>query len=159
MVFIASLQVPYLLNIALAVSDYLDSFPAAPKATFALIRKLDHAFSSLLMGEDSITGEILPGFKSGKSAGLSRTDMVRIKSLVESTRVLIVEVMSKEIEDEPEEDETGAETDNMSMDLDENGDDDDDESHHMDIAKVYEDTMMQLGVLLAGQTAYDAGSG
>merc|ERR1711964_764553 len=53
----------------------ISAFPASPKATFALIRKLDHAFSSLLKGEDSITGEILPGFAGGKRAGLTKTDI------------------------------------------------------------------------------------
>jgi len=121
------------LNIALAVSNYLPAFPPAPKATFGFLRKLDHAFSSLLRGEDSWTGEILPGFDGPQGKGMSRTDMVRCKSLVESTRVVIVEVMSKEaeVEDEtPTVDNSGAETDDMDADMEHDWDPDED-SHNM----------------------------
>jgi hypothetical protein len=141
------LQIPYLLNVALTITSYLPAFPAAPKATFALIRKLDHAFASLLRGEDTETGEILPGFESGKKAGMSKTDMVRCKSIVEATRVLIVEVMSKEIEEEPDVEENGTETDAMSLDL-ESSWDPDEEKHNMDVARVYDSTIIQLGGLL-----------
>lgn len=155
---VASLQVPYLLNVALSVTSYLPAFPAAPKATFALIRKLDHAFSSLLRGEDTVTGEILPGFKGGKKAGMSRTDMVRCKSLVESTRVMVVEVMGKETEDEHEGDESGAETDATDVDM-ESAWDPAEDKHNMDVARVYEGTILALGEHLESQTNYDVGSG
>jgi len=154
-----SLQIPYLLNIALSVTSYLPAFPAAPKASFALIRKLDHAFASLLIGEDNVTGETLPGFENGRRAGMSRTDMVRCKSLVEATRVIVVEVMSKEIEVEEEEegvDESVAETD-VDMDA-ESAWDPDEEKHNMDVARVYEGTIVQLGRLLEAETSYDTGS-
>jgi len=68
-----SLQIPSLLDIAGAVTSYIPAFPPAPGAIFALLRKLDHAFVSLLRGEDSITGEVLPGFCDG-GRGFSRTD-------------------------------------------------------------------------------------
>src|ERR1700712_5983959 len=48
---IASLQIPYLLNVALVVTTYITAFPFSPKGTFAVLGKLDHAFSSLLKGE------------------------------------------------------------------------------------------------------------
>jgi hypothetical protein len=72
---IASLQIPYLLNIAGSVNTYLPAFPPSPKATFGLLRKMDHAFSSLLKGEDNDTGEILPGFEGGMRGGMSKTDV------------------------------------------------------------------------------------
>jgi len=148
------LQVPYLLSIALTVTIYLPAFPPAPGATFGLLRKLDHAFSSLLKGEDIVTGERLPGFEFGKKAGFSKTDMVRCKSLVEATRVLVVEVMNKEPEPETEmEDETGHETD-VSMGMESSIWDDD--GHNMDVARVYEATIVQLGELLNGPD-YDPG--
>lgn len=154
----ASLQIPYLLNIALAVTTYLPSFPPAPVSTFKLLRKLDHAFASLLKGEDSETGEILPGFEAGKRGGMTRTDMVRCKSLVEATRVLIVEVMSKEPEPERDADESGIDTDAMSVDRETTWDADED-PHDMDVARVYEATITQLGTVLENKTSYDAGSG
>jgi len=155
-----SLQVPYLLNVALAVTSYLPAFPASSKAMFALIRKLDHAFSSLLRGEDTFTGAVLPGFE-GRRGGMSRTDMVRCKGLVESTRVMVVEVMGKEIEEETENgvDVSGTETD-ASMDMDmESAWDPEDDKHQMDVARVYEATILALGEQLESKTAYDVSSG
>lgn len=104
-----------------------------------------------MQGEDSITGEILPGFQSGMKA-MSKTDAVRCKGLVEATRVLMVDVMSKEPEIE-EVDESEAETDGeMERDWDV-----EDEGHEMDIARVYEQTIVQLGISLEDSTAFQAG--
>jgi hypothetical protein len=136
----------------------MSAFPPAPAATFGLLRKLDYAFVSLLKGHDSITGEILPGFGNG-SGGLSRTDMVRLKSLVEATRVLVVEVMSKA--PDVEEDETGEsemETDDMDLDVDgestllEAG-------HGMDVARVYAGTIVELGLVLPSDAVFDTVNG
>lgn len=123
------------------------------------MRKLDHAFASLLKGEDTITGEILPGFEAGKRAGMSGTDMVRCKSIVEITRVAVVEAMSKEGETEEEDgaDDSVAEIDD-AMDVGSSWDADEDR-HNMDIARVYEETIMQLGELLEGKAGYDTGIG
>lgn len=140
---IASLQIPYLLNIALAITSYLPSFPPAPKATFGLLRKLDHAFSSLLRGEDSASGEPLPGF-DGESRGMSRTDMVRCRSLIETTRVVIVEVMSNEAEMEEEEpDQVPESGDDLETEImDEDGDGDGES--HWDIDEDDEDVGLQM---------------
>lgn len=131
------------------MTTYLTAFPPAPKATFGLIKKLDHAFASLLKGEDIVTGEVLPGFELGKQVGMSKTDMVRCKSLVEITRVTVVEAMSKESEMELEDDSLVDSSDQAgeSMELESTWDADEDK-HNMDIARVYEDTLMQLGELL-----------
>ncbi|KAJ8062181.1 hypothetical protein OCU04_008736 [Sclerotinia nivalis] len=156
-----NLQIPYLLNVALTMSTYPTKFPPAPAATFAVLRKLDHAFASLLRGEDSITGEVLPGFLSGRRAGMSQTDMVRCRSIVEDTRVMIVDVMSKEVEPEPQsenevdgnadgngegegDNEMGNGPHDMILDEDDDSEYDNDELA-MDIARVYEATIMELG--------------
>lgn len=143
------------------MNSYLSAFPPAPVSTFALLGKLDHVFSSLLKGEDTVSGEVLPGFENGKRA-MSTTDMVRCKSLVEAARIQIVDTMSKgeEEEEEKEEsasvDESGADTDPMtnapSLDEDEG-----DDRHHMAIAKVYEATIMQLGEHLGALEAFNTG--
>jgi len=160
--FIASLQIPYLLNIALSVTTYLSAFPPSPGPTFRLLRNLDHAFASLLRGEDSVTGEVLPGFDGGKKAGMSRTDMVRCKSLVEATRVLVVDVMSKEpeaeVNEDDEENSIGTEAEDIGVDV-ESSWDDKDEDHNMDVARVYEATIVQLGELLGNGPTYEAGNG
>ncbi|KIN05711.1 hypothetical protein OIDMADRAFT_154136 [Oidiodendron maius Zn] len=153
-----SLQIPYLLNVALSVTTYLPSFPPAPVATFKLLGKLDHAFASLLKGEDNLTGEILPGFERGKRAGMSGTDMVRCKSLVEATRVLVVEVMSSGAEIDRDDEESGMDTDMMSTDRESTWDADQD-VYDMDVARVYEATITQLGGVLETRSGYDAGSG
>ncbi|KAF7892203.1 uncharacterized protein EAF01_010283 [Botrytis porri] len=144
-----NLQIPYLLNVALVMTSYPTKFPPAPVATFAVLRKLDHAFASLLRGEDSITGETLPGFLAGRRAGMSQTDMVRCRSIVEDTRVMIVDVMSKEVEPEPEpesgvEDDGDNGADGMNMEEEDDSEYDNDELA-MDIARVYEATIMELG--------------
>lgn len=145
------------MNVAGAVTNYISAFPPEPAATFELLRKLDHAFSSLLNGKDSITGEILPGFGVGRS-GMSRTDMIRLKSLVEETRVLAVDVIGGD-HDRPEESEAEANDDEEdSMDIDEDGQaiaarqestwDEDEDGTGMNIARVYARTLVDLGKLL-----------
>lgn len=98
----ASLQVPYLLNVALAFNTYLPSFSPAPRPTFALLRKIDHCFASLLVGYDVKTKDPLPGFVStvdnSTKSRFSRTDMVRCKSLADETRMLVARVMSGEVD-------------------------------------------------------------
>lgn len=94
--FLASLQVPYLLNVALAITEYLPAFPPSPRPTFALLKKLDHCFASLLRGHDIRTGKPLPGFEHGTSKGMTRTDMVRCRSLIDETRSLAAVKMSGE---------------------------------------------------------------
>ncbi|KAK3486817.1 uncharacterized protein B0T23DRAFT_407719 [Neurospora hispaniola] len=161
-----SLQIPYLLNIASEFTTWLEGFPPSPAATFALLRKLDHCFASLLFGYDIDTKETLPGFENGLRAGLSRTDMVRCKSVIERTRVLVVEVMAKEPADEDPDGDTGgqgiqtpkpdndteaeAESDRLPemSDFDDGDDDDEDELLHMNVAQVYENTLVKLGEIL-----------
>lgn len=140
----ASLQVPYLLNIALKVTEYITAFDPAPPATFRLLKKLDHAFSSLMKGEDSLTGDILPGFEGGKSAGMTKTDMVRCKSLVEASRIIIVEHMTKPPEQPKAEDD---EDTVMESETDAEGNKkfpEPDEQLEMNVARVYEMSVVCL---------------
>jgi len=88
--------------------------------------------------------------------------MVRCKSTVEATRVLVVDVMSRERDAD---DQDGEEPDQLlTADESESGpegpdharrglweDDDDDELFHMDMARVYENTLVQLGETLGGR--------
>lgn len=140
------------------MTTYLPAFPPAPVTTFAILRKLDHAFASLLAGMDIETEENLPGFL-GMKGGMSATDMVRCKSLVEATRVLVVDVMSREGGDENTDTETATETDaegdGMSVDQHSSAwDDNEDEEHNMDVARVYEKTIVQLGKALGSHSAF-----
>lgn len=141
-----------MLNIANEFTTWLDSFPASPTATFSLLRKLDHCFASLLVGEDIITQEALPGFENGlRRGGMTATDMVRCKSLVQQTRVVIVEVMSRgDIEEEDDRADEVSVADGATTGTEDEGsegqaDDDDDLEFHMDVARVYEHTLVKLG--------------
>lgn len=141
-------------------TQYVRSFPPAPRATFALLGKLDHCFASLLSGEDIESHQTLPGFENGLHAGMTVTDMVRCRSLVEQTRVLIVDLITRDASDGNDDDDEiqhdvatagGAasppatslpallknET-HKSLQVDE-------EKLHMDAARVYENTIVQLG--------------
>ena len=140
--FLANLQIPFLLNIANATSTYLPSFAFSPRATFQLLRKLDSAFSSLLNWTDNETGEQLPGFDSGRRVTV--TEKVRIRGIVENTRTVVVSVFSKggsvvestdatEDEDEQMGDITGA---NEDIGIG---------SWEMEVAKVYEKTIVDIG--------------
>lgn len=141
----ASLQIPFLLKVASDFTQYVRSFAPSPRATFELLRRLDHCFASLLCGQDIDSKEYLPGFENGLRAGMTTTDMVRCRSLVEQTRVLTVEILSSadlEEEEEEEEDSTDIGEDSAAEEL---GWDIDEERLRMDAARIYENTVVQLG--------------
>ena len=139
---VASLQIPYLLSIALLVVDFLPGFDPSLKLTFKLLDKLDLAFASLLQGRDIDTGEILPGFEGGR--GVNATEKVRIRSLVERTRICVVDVMSGKVNIGESEEQMETDEDES---MDEDGDDDDNEGYlwEMEIATVYDRTIGELG--------------
>lgn len=169
---VANLQVPYLLTIARMVCEFIPLFPSSPRSTFRLLEKLDVAFASLLTGKDLDTGEPLPGFEDART--LSTTDKVRIKGVVDRTRVVVVRRLGDGVVDEG--DEEGDEADEGDQDGDEEGRregdakdgkgemvhfegfDDDDEGEDGDedweergMARVYERTIGELGDVLGGQ--------
>ena len=155
------LQISHLLTLALTVCNALPSFPFFPKATFHLLQKLDLAFSSLLQGSIIETGEPLPGFEAGKRT-ISTTQKVRMRGLVEQTRVLVVEVSGKSgsvydavssthgrITETEDETETGEE----DYDMEEPEAPEAEYGHgmwEMEVARVYERTIVGLGQALAG---------
>ncbi|RMJ20762.1 hypothetical protein PHISP_08368, partial [Aspergillus sp. HF37] len=47
-----TLQIPYLISLAVLVNTCLPSYPFAPRSTFRVLRKLDSIFASLLTGVD-----------------------------------------------------------------------------------------------------------
>ncbi|GKT50891.1 uncharacterized protein ColSpa_11072 [Colletotrichum spaethianum] len=116
-----------------------------------LLKKLDHCFASLLTGHDIETKDTLPGFENGMRAGMSTTDMVRCRSSVEQTRLVIVEVLSKEPDEDEEMEGDESETDaTMGNDTENEGATGsawagDDDGFYMDAARVYEHTIVQLG--------------
>lgn len=143
-----SLQIPYLISLALLTTSMIAAFSASPRQLFRLLGKLDHAFASLLVGRDVETDEPLPGLQGRR--GVSVTEKVRIKSLVERTRICVVETMAKgEFEEEVQDADMDDEQDNLDgeliMDEDEVSDDWD-----MMVAKVYDKTLVELGDSMDG---------
>ena len=149
----ASLQTPYLMTIALNTCSCLPSFPFEPRPTFHLLRKLDLAFYSLLQGTNAETGKTLPGFEGGQGK-LNTTEKVRMRGLVERTRVAVVEAAGKwgNTTDAKSLAQTDTE-DESTM----NDDEDDDEEMQvagnygrweMEIARVFEKTIVELGMSL-----------
>ena len=119
-----------------------------------LLQKLDLAFSSLIEGVDVETGTALSGFGNGRTR-LTTTEKVRIRGLVERTRVAVVEVAAKDSVEDPSravnidqstDDEFGLEND-LKEDRDEN-EDEDDAGWEMGVARVYERTVVNLGAAL-----------
>ncbi|KAL8768820.1 MAG: hypothetical protein Q9194_005605, partial [Teloschistes cf. exilis] len=159
-----ALQTTFLLAIALTVTTSLTSFPFVPRPTFQLLHKLDLAFASLLRGSDIETGAPLPGSETGKSR-LSTTEMVRMRGIVERSRVAVVEVAGKDGSLTPERSVAQVQTDtedDFNMTTDDGSDDLEDESSprrwEMDIARVYEKTIVELGLALVTMPTYYARS-
>ncbi|KAF5846061.1 hypothetical protein GGP41_008567 [Bipolaris sorokiniana] len=162
-----NLQIPYLLNIAVLTAEFLPLFTSTTRstqATFRLVSKLDYAFSSLLTGHDLATGELLPGFENGRT--VTTTDKVRLKGIVDRTRLTVVRVMSGESVVGDDQDVGEAmDTDNgqeveprghdgtVTFEGFENNTDEeeeDDEWEERGIATIYEKTIGELGDVLGG---------
>ena len=146
-----SLQVPYLIGLAMLVTTIVPAMPPTPKNLFRLLATLDHAFASLIQGSDIETGERLPGFEGRK--GVNGTEKVRIRSLVERTRVAVVEAFKKgefDFEEPEEEDSEQMEIDDVDdgalvLEGDDFDDGEEDDSWDMQLARVYDHTMVELG--------------
>ena len=119
----------------------MEPFPFAPRATLGLLGKLDVAFSSLLRGEDVDTGNRLPGFETGRK--VTTTEKVRLRSIVERTRIHVVKLAGSPNAPETELDNTTASDTDLDSQYDETfvGQDEWD----MGIARVYEKTLVELG--------------
>lgn len=145
------------------ISEYLPLFPASPRATFRLLDKLDSAFASLLFGKDLDSGDALPGFENGRS--ISITDKVRLKGIVDRTRLVVVKHLGDggpideegdKIAEDGEDKMQVAEDDTVKFEGFENNDDDemddveDEAWEERQIGRVYERTIGELGDVLGG---------
>lgn len=151
-----SLQTPYLLTIALTSCTCLAPFPFSPRPTFHLLHKLDMAFYSLLQGANAETRETLPGFEGGRGK-LSTTEKVRMRGLVERTRVAVVEVARKggSVTDTESAARSNVDTEDEVTTEDEEDDamegmrvDGNHGRWEMEVARIYEKTVVELGVSL-----------
>ena len=93
-----------MISLSVLVNSSLSDYPFSPRSTFRLLRKLDSVFASLLLGEDAESGAPLPGFETRRNV-VSMTEKVRIKSITETCRMVVMEVRGRDDEEEEEEEE------------------------------------------------------
>ncbi|KAF5576729.1 meiotic recombination DMC1 [Fusarium pseudocircinatum] len=107
-----------------------------------------HCFASLLSGQDIETHETLPGFENGLRGGMTTTEMIRCRSLVDQCRVLMVEVMRDPAEEDEEDEEAETDTETETEEPGIKGwggvEDDDEMMLQLDAARVFEKTIVQL---------------
>jgi hypothetical protein len=116
---------------------------------------LDLAFTSLLQGVNVETGLVLSGFESGRGK-LSTTEKVRLRGLVEGSRLAVVEVAGgggdvSDIGSNARSRMEGEDELTTDDDLDQmwqDGIDDGSAGWEMEIARVYERTLVELGASL-----------
>ncbi|OJJ34356.1 hypothetical protein ASPWEDRAFT_42339 [Aspergillus wentii DTO 134E9] len=149
-----SLQIPYMISLAVLVNSYLPDYPFTSGTTFRLIRKLDSVFASLLLGEDVESGAPLSGFEN-KSNVVSMTEKVRIKSIAETCRVTVVEAREQEdatgAEDDDDEDDDFTDDDDMADAFGTGGFEETPDRWEMEAGRVYERTIQLLGDELGQQ--------
>ena len=106
-----------MISLAVLVNSSLPDYPFTPRSTFRLLRKLDSVFASLLLGEDAESGAPLPGFETRRNV-VSMTEKVRIKSIAEACRMVVMEVRGRDDEEEEEEEEGDGGEDGSASDED-----------------------------------------
>jgi Subunit 11 of the general transcription factor TFIIH len=134
-----TLQVPYLLTLAGLFCSYMPAFPFST-SMFKLVKRLDEGFAYLLTSSQD---EFASSNRS--TYQVSTTDKVRIKSLVEETRVVAVEVSSEggnavELEESESEEDIYA---SSAVDAQEHEQETDHVS--MSLSKIYKRTIEILG--------------
>ena len=132
------LQTSYLLSLAGVLLGYMPSFRLSTRM-FQTLAKLDTAFASLLQ----------PSISTGAQTSLSMTDKVRIKSLIEETRVTAVNCAFSA--------GYSASVQDLSLDDDDTDSEDEDDESQMDapgsknemiamqLSKVYRKTLEIVG--------------
>ncbi|KAI9043521.1 general transcription factor IIH subunit TFB6 family [Aspergillus affinis] len=148
-----TLQIPYLISLAVLVNSSLPDYPFNSKPTFRLLKKLDTVFASLLTGEDADSGVPLSGFETHRNV-VSMTEKVRIKSIAETCRVTVVEARETvdELADEDESDDDDDELEMEGVYGTRDGSNSDSNVYadapgrwEMETARVYEKTIQLLG--------------
>lgn len=90
----ASIQIAYLLQIANNFNEYLASFTPHFPSIFSFLDTLDRSFYSLITGQPSSpVGS--PISEPMSKHRLSTTEKVRLKSIIERTRLHVVKIMEE----------------------------------------------------------------
>ena len=125
------------------IADYLPAFPFLEGPTIHLVDKMDQAFATLLThAADLPASSAISGIKHIVSV----TDRVRIRSVIESTRIIAVETAANRSASIDIHNATEAltDTDYASSSLND-GDERDIDSLNMSISKMYERSLSILG--------------
>ncbi|PWW75607.1 hypothetical protein C7212DRAFT_297530 [Tuber magnatum] len=144
-----SLQTQYLLQIANSFNDYISSFPPRLRSTLRLLDKLDRCFHSLITGSSADSYAPLSPALSGYR--MNMTERVRLKSVIERTRLHVVGLAEGMMEapDPPAEEDVpdvgGRGPEDSPVDaLDENSGGED-EALEIELSKVYERSLVEIG--------------
>lgn len=133
-----SLQIPYLLQLAGFASSYLQAFPFS-RSVFPLLGKIDQGFATLLQSAHS---------PPTTTPQVTTTEKVRIRSLIEQTRVEAVNAASSGGYGARLQDITDSETDDDDDENETELDDEDDEeamSIPLAVSRIYKRTLEILG--------------
>jgi hypothetical protein len=139
------------MSLALLLTEFLPEYPPDSRSTFSFLAKLDAGFASLIQGRNIETGEALPGAERGKL--VTTTELVRLKSLVDQTRLVVVKALKDtNFENDDDEDirmsEVTDETDDDDLDRGDEDDVTEVSRQEMGITRVYDKTIVELGILL-----------
>jgi Subunit 11 of the general transcription factor TFIIH len=125
------------------VADYLPAFPFVEGPTIRLVDKLDQAFASLL-GQERHSVSLFA--TEGSEHHVSVTDRVRIRSVIECTRINAVETSVKSSASADLKDVSESFTDTeFEDDTPANGNREERDSLNMGISKMYERSLNILG--------------
>ncbi|KAJ9612999.1 hypothetical protein H2200_002940 [Cladophialophora chaetospira] len=143
-----SLQIPYLLQLAGHACSYLEAFPFST-SVFPLLAKIDQGFAALLQPAQNDNPATNP-------PQVTITEKVRIKSLVEQTRVEAVNAAATSGHNARLQDLTDTETDDDDEEDEVDSDDEDEEESiriPLAISRIYNRTLEILGDALVTSTS------
>ena len=137
-----SIQIPYLLQLAGLACSYLAAFPFSA-SVFLLMSKIDQGFATILQPSQNNKAETTISYKA------NMTEKVRIKSLIEETRIAAVNAVSSSGHAANvhvvSETETEEETNDKLDERDGNGGTGQNISVSLALSRVYERTLEILG--------------
>ncbi|OAP65001.1 hypothetical protein AYL99_00973 [Fonsecaea erecta] len=146
-----TIQIPYLLSLAGLACSYLHAFPFST-SVFALTSKIDQGFATLLQPPENGTVPTTAPYH------VSMTEKVRIKSLIEETRVAAVNAASGSGHDARVHDLSETETEDDDKDPEEDDDQPQNMSISLGLSRIYRRTMEILGDSLVADTLPQARS-
>ncbi|KAG0638571.1 hypothetical protein HOY80DRAFT_1047252 [Tuber brumale] len=143
-----SLQTQYLLQIANSFNDYISSFPPRFESALGLLDKLDRCFHSLITGPSA--GSYAPLSPALSGSRMSMTERVRLKSVIERTRLHVVGLAEgMEAPDPPTEEDVPDVGDRKPghslIDALDGGSEEGGEALELELSRVYERSLVEIG--------------